>query len=123
MAMGVAILAGMRRGGAGKQVTAVPPFALGTGDFSQPGLDITYSNSPKQVLSIQLQNKKQGRIVMHATRPLFEEHIEELLLFFGLVTDIEGPEPKASAQGLLSAPVQRLSARELLRQPPSGAGT
>ncbi|CAK0852658.1 unnamed protein product, partial [Prorocentrum cordatum] len=98
-AMGVAILAGMRRGGAGKQVTAAPPFALGTGDFSQPGLDITCSNLPKQVLPIQLQNKKQGRIVMHATRPLFEEHIEELLLFFGLVTDIEGPEPKLRTQG------------------------
>ena len=122
MAMGVTVLSGTRRGAAAKHITAEPPFAVVTGDFSQPGLDITYCNSPKQVLSVQVQNRGEGKVVMHATRPLFEAHIEELLLFFGPVTEIRGPEPKATAPGLLSAPVQRLSARELLRQPRSASG-
>ncbi|CAK0843032.1 unnamed protein product [Prorocentrum cordatum] len=73
-------------------------------------------------MAMGVQNRGQGKVVTHATRPLFEAHIEELLLFFGPVTEIRGPEPKAAAPGLLSAPVQRFSARELLRQPRSASG-
>ena len=112
--MGVTIIHGVKKGQTPSG--AVPPYAVSGGDATQPCLFVTYkTGTPKLVASIQLVNKRQGKIVIHAHKGVIESYIEEFLTFFGPVTDVAGAAP-APGSWSSSSKAPRLTARQLLAQ-------
>ena len=104
---------GDTRGRAAEAVRPAPPFAVVTGDFHQPGLEVTFKVAPVAKLSIQLINKRQGRVVVKGRRGAMEANIEELLVYLRPVTELRAAAPPVQQVGT-PVPAVRLSARERL---------
>ena len=62
-AMGVHIEAAAPKG-RGSRPALTPPFGFATGDFHQPAVEVTWKTGPLMKLTIQLVNKRQGRVVV-----------------------------------------------------------
>ncbi|CAK0875342.1 unnamed protein product [Prorocentrum cordatum] len=100
-AMGVHIEAAAPKG-RGARPALAPPFGFATGDFHQPAVEVTWRTGPLLKLTIQLVNKRQGRIVVKGKRAAFDANLEELLMFLGPVAEIRRPkgmEPATRAAG------------------------
>ena len=101
-ALGIEIL--QKKGPGAKVVGASPPYAVVTGDDTQPGLDVTYDVSPKQAVSFQLQNKRQFKVVLHGTRHVLnEQRMEDIITFFGPVLAVSSGAPDMQGEEDVSA--------------------
>ena len=92
-----------------------PPYAFPTGDRSQPAAECTFKTSPASKLTIQLQNKRTGKVVIRGRRAAFEQNLDEILMWFGPAVEVHVTAPLLAAPAGPAAPQPvRLSARQLL---------
>ena len=118
-AMGITIYTVTAPGGAKTRPKAppgaVPPFAVTTGDKTQPALAVTYQFSPKKLATIQLVNEKERRVDVIAYKNVVDDRIEDLLTFLGQVVEVRAAAPPE--EDVAVAPSQPpMSIRDALRQ-------
>ena len=82
------------------------------GSPDQPMVEVTWKN--RQKMSIQLLNKRQGKVVVRAFAGVFDSHIGRLLTFVGQCTDLASNTPAATTEPVPTARAL-CKPRELLR--------
>ncbi len=90
-AMGVTILVGASR----KTATGTPPYAVPLGSPEQPMLELTMKS--RQKFTVQLLNRRQGKVIVRGNLSTLDAHIERLLTFFGPCVDLTSNTPVAAA--------------------------
>ena len=91
-----------------------PPYAFPTGDRNQPAAECTFKTSPVTKLTIQLQNKRTGKVVVRGRRAAFDQNLDEIFMWLGPATDIHVTAPLLATTADQEPQPARLNARQLL---------